>query len=352
MSNASTTHLAALLPSKDSHHHTLQSVPTPVPGPRELLISVHAVALNPVDTYMRDMGIFLSTYPATIGSDVAGTIEAVGSDIPSSSGFTRGVRVLAFAPAFQRGGAVPYGAFQEKVAVPFEAVCPIPLSLSFTDAATMPMGVLTAWSGFTSLGLPRSLAPIYTATDNQALLVWGASSSMGMSTIQVAKSLGYTQIYATSSPKHHGVLQSLGATHTFDYRSPTVTIDIIATAQNDGAVLKTCYRATGAIQPCLDILSSLSSEGKLASAVNLDATTPSHPVVQSVFVSGPQDPAEAAKHMQFVFQEWLAPRLAQGKHVPGSKVRVVGGLQDVDSGLDVLKKGVSGEKLVLEVQVE
>jgi NADPH:quinone reductase-like Zn-dependent oxidoreductase len=99
----SSTHQAAVLPAK-GQRLIVQDVETPKPGPRQLLVSVSAIALNPVDHYMRDIGFMLTTYPAILGSDIAGTVEALGSDIPASSPFKPGVRILGFAPAFVHGG--------------------------------------------------------------------------------------------------------------------------------------------------------------------------------------------------------------------------------------------------------
>ena len=347
----SSTHQAAILTTQGGRV-TLQSLGTPKLGPRELLISVDAIALNPIDCYMRDFGIFLTTYPAVLGSDIAGTVEATGSDIPSSSPYKPNTRVAGFATAFFRGGEPPFGAFQKKVILPVENACVIPDKLSFTDAATVPMGVLTAWSGFTTIGLPTSNSSLFNPGDKAGLLVWGASSAVGMATIQVAKTLGFTSIYATSSPKHHSQLMSLGATHAFDYNSPSAVQDIIAAARSDSVTLKHGYRANGDIQPCLEILAAFSSsseKAKLASAPMIDASTPTHENVETKFVMLPQGEA-AAEHFEFVYKEWLAPRLEKGEYVPAPKARVMpGGLEGVDAGLDTLKGGVSGEKLVVEI---
>ncbi len=99
----SATHQAAVLPEK-GQHLIVQDLETPKPGPRELLISISAIALNPVDHFMRDVGFMVTRYPAVLGSDIAGTVEALGGDIPASSPFEPGVRVLGFATAFVHGG--------------------------------------------------------------------------------------------------------------------------------------------------------------------------------------------------------------------------------------------------------
>ncbi|EXJ54026.1 hypothetical protein A1O7_09363 [Cladophialophora yegresii CBS 114405] len=353
----SSTHQAAVLPGK-GEPLIVQDVETPIPGPRELLISVSAIAFNPVDFIMKDFGFMIAAYPAIIGSDIAGTVEALGSDIPASSPFKPGVRVLGFAPAFVHGGKPKYGGFQKKVVLPIECACHIPSTLPFTNAATLPMAVLTAWTGFTTLGFPTTTTAVFSPGDSDGpkpkpgLLIWGASSSVGMSAIQVAAHLGFPAIYATSRPRHHAQLLALGATRAFDYTSAGVVEEIIAAAKSDTVALKTAYRATGDLKPAVDVVAAFGAGGggKVASAPQLDETTPRHEGVEVKFVMGPQEPVAVARHLEFVLHEWLAPRLQAGNFVPAPKARVVDkGLGAVDVALDILKGGVSGEKLVVEV---
>ncbi|ETI19479.1 hypothetical protein G647_09313 [Cladophialophora carrionii CBS 160.54] len=353
----SSTHQAAVLPGK-GEHLIVQDVETPKPGPRELLISVHAIALNPVDFFMRDLGFMVTAYPAILGSDIAGTVEALGSDIPASSPFKPGAHVLGFAPAFVQGGKPKYGGFQKKVVLPIEWACPIPPTLPFTSAATLPMAVLTAWTGFTTIGIPMTTTSLYSTPHEgdsgsegakPGLLVWGASSSVGMSAIQVATHLGFPAIYATSRPQHHAQLLALGAARAFDYTSADVVEEIIAAANSDTVALTTAYRAIGDLQPVVDVVATFGG-GKVASAPQVNENTSQHETVKVKFVMGPQEPTAVARHLEFVLHEWLAPRLQAGTFVPAPKARVVdGGLGAVDAALDILKGGVSGEKLVLEV---
>ncbi|KIX97529.1 uncharacterized protein Z520_06981 [Fonsecaea multimorphosa CBS 102226] len=344
----SATHQAAVIPQK-GERLTLQTLETPKPGPTELLISVNAIALNPVDYYMRDMGVFVKDYPATIGSDIAGTVEAVGSSIASSS-FQPGTRVLGFAPAFFNQGKPPYGGFQKKVIVPVENVCVIPDTLSFVDAATLPMGVVTAWNGWTSIGLHHDTH--FSAADKQSVLIWGASSSVGVCAVQTAKALGFT-VYATCSPRNNEYIRSLGAKEVFDYKSPSVVQEALQAAKKDGMALTTAYFCTGDIQPCLDVLapsSTAEQRGKLATAVPINPSTPTHPNVDTKFVMAPEGAGPRGKQFEFILQEWLAPRLADGSFIPAPEARVMlGGLAGLNDALDVLKGGVSCQKLVLEV---
>src|SRR5579859_4538219 len=146
-------HIAAVLPSK-GHGLQVGPRPTPTPGPNDLLIEVKAIALKPIDYYMRDTGFVVSSYPAILGSDVAGVVVSAGQSVPSDTP-KPGTRVAAFAPCFFTKGAPDYGAFQEKVLVPASNVTALPKSLSFNEASVLPMAVVTAWSGWYSIGIPR-----------------------------------------------------------------------------------------------------------------------------------------------------------------------------------------------------
>ncbi|KAL8685243.1 MAG: hypothetical protein Q9218_007883, partial [Villophora microphyllina] len=192
----STQHQATVLESKGSPLTVIHR-PTPTPGPHEVLIEVHSIALNPIDYYMRDFGFVLSSYPAVIGSDIGGTIISTGSSVDLKAG----TRVAAFATTFFVQGKPDYGAFQKKVVVPATHVTPLPDSINFDEASILPMSVVTAWCGWYTLGLPLR-DTIFGSADKKAMLVWGGASSIGSAAVQIAKMLGFT-VFATASEKHH-----------------------------------------------------------------------------------------------------------------------------------------------------
>lgn len=85
----SSTHKALLLEKKFGGY-AVGDIATPKPGPGELLVKVHAAALNPVDWKIQKYGIFIETFPAILGSDVAGEVAELGEGV---SGFKVGDRV-------------------------------------------------------------------------------------------------------------------------------------------------------------------------------------------------------------------------------------------------------------------
>lgn len=346
--SSSSQHLAAILPSKGSPLE-LTHRPTPTPGPNELLIEVKSIAVNPIDYYMREMGFAVASYPAVIGSDIAGIVVSAGSSVPSEAP-KPGTRVAAFAPCFHTKGAPDYGAFQTRVLVPAVNAVPLPQGISFNEGSILPMAVLTTWAGLYNIGVPRDAA--YTPADKQGVLIWGGASSVGSAAVQVVKSMGFT-VYTTASEKHHEYLKTLGASRVFDYKDEHVVEKIVKAAKEDGLIVQVGYNASGdQLKECLEVLKQLNVNGtaKLASAVPLPENPPTAEGVEVKFVASPIDMEERTKFFHFVFLVWLKKKLETGEFVPSPKTQVVeGGLASANKILDEWRKGVSGVKLVLEV---
>ncbi|KAI1771244.1 GroES-like protein [Hypoxylon cercidicola] len=340
------THLAAMATGK-AQPLEVRERQTPKPGPDEVLLQVKSVALNPLDFKCRDFGFMVASYPAVLGSDIGGVILEAGSNVPST--FQPGTRIAAFAPTFFVKCAPDYGAFQQKVIVLARNVTPIPDTISFNEAATLPMAVVTTWSGWWTIGLPRNIS--FSVSDKQGILVWGASSSVGSMVVQSAKLLGFT-VYATASAKHHEYIKSLGAARVFDYKDPSVEKSIIEAARGDGLTFQHGYDAAGALQSCQTILKALKGSGSahLASALPLMPDGPTTEGVETKFVVASFDENEQAEQFSFWMNVWLKERLEKNEIVPSPRIQVVeGGLHGINKGLDILKAGVSCTKLVLEI---
>ncbi|KAI0595506.1 GroES-like protein [Biscogniauxia sp. FL1348] len=320
--------------------------PTPNPGPEELLIDVKSIALNPVDVYSRGHGFALDAYPAVFGSDVGGIVLKAGTGV--SSAFKPGTRVSAFAPAYFARGAPDYGAFQERVLVPASNAAPIPDALSFNEAATFPMALATAWAGWKNIGIPPDAT---FDKQKQGVLVWGASSSVGAMAVQTARLLGFT-VYATASPQHHDYVRALGAARVFDYREVGAEEAIVRAARGDRLTFRHGYDAVGALQPCLNVIKALKGDGPAHLASAPMPTRDSDPAdnIEIKFVVASADRAERTDEYTFWFNVWLKEKLASGALVPSPKIQVVeGGLAAINTGLDLLRRGISCTKLVLEI---
>ncbi|KAJ5754642.1 zinc-binding oxidoreductase-like protein CipB [Penicillium manginii] len=337
-------------PHGERHPINNNNPENPNPSPTELLIEVHALALNPVDHHQRDTGFFIQEYPAIIGSDVAGVIISSG---PSTRAALRpGTRVTALASSFFNGGA-DYGAFQRRVLVSEETVSVLPDGVSFVEGAVFPLAAFTSWNGWVWAGLlPTATAGL--AGVGEGVFVWGASSSIGALAVQEAKVMGFV-VYATASPQHHDYIRGLGADRVFDYKDTDVLDQIVRAAGADGVSIRIGYHATGNQQLAADVLDALRGEregekSKLAIAPILDLEWKVPDGVEAAFVYPPQDRAELKERNRAIFVDWLEGKLASKQVVASPHIKVIkGGLESVNGALDELKAGVSCLKIVVEL---
>lgn len=341
-------HEAAILPQQGGPL-ALGKRSTPTPGPNDVLLEVKAVALNPCDHYQRDYGMPpVPIYPAIIGSDTAGIVVKLGSNVTNVPG--PGSRVIAFASSFYQNGSPDHGAFQKYTLAQSEAVIPLPENLSFEEGAVFPLAVLTALTAWTTIGIPLNTK--YTSADKQAVLIWGASSSVGTFAVQSAKTLGFT-VYATASLKHHDLIKKLGAHAVFDYKASDIVSQIVSAVKKDGVKLHTAHCVVdGALQPTLDILKETKgdAQAKVAHSPLLPEGHPTLNNTQITFNFPSMEETTRSKHIKDVFHGWLKTGLQSGEVVPSPTIQIEGGgLGGVHAALDKLKDGVSGTKIVLPV---
>lgn len=339
--------------------------PTPTPGPGELLIAVKSVGANPADGHMRDAGVFISSYPTVIGFDLAGLVLSVGEGVPATS-FQPDTRVAAYSATVFKGCDPDYGAYQERCLVPWQQAVPLPPSLPWNDAVTFPVGVEVATRSLTTTGIPRDVitgaASCETDRPREALLIWGASSSVGSMGVQIARLLReagppFAAVYATAgSEDSRAYVAQLGADRVFDYKDPDVVKQIVAAARGDGVVIRRCFLATGQLALCQHVLGAFVGEGSgeqeeaiVASAQLLPANVA---VVQGVKVAFVQPPADEGERLaEFAYWgAWLGQRLAEGAIRASPPPTVVGkGLEFLNEAVDRVSKGVRCTKLVVEV---
>src|SRR5713226_8984047 len=173
----------------------------PTPGANEVLIKVHAASVNPVDWkvragYMKD---FLPlTLPATLGADVSGTVEEVGS---SAARFKRGDEVYA-SLGLEAGGYAEYAVAKESI------VAEKPGSLDHVQAAAVPTAGITAWQALFEVAQLRA---------GQKVLIHGAAGGVGNFAVQFAKERG-AYVIGTASSRNHAFLHELGVDKAVDYQ--------------------------------------------------------------------------------------------------------------------------------------
>ncbi|MEU9350786.1 zinc-binding alcohol dehydrogenase family protein [Streptomyces griseoloalbus] len=195
------------LPVEDAESLLDVELPVPAPGPRDILVQVEAVAVNPVDYKVRqnnDPG----GEPRVLGWDAAGTVVAVGDEAEL---FQVGDEVY-YAGAIDRPGSNSrFHAVDERIAARK------PATLSFTEAAALPLTSLTAWEGlFERLGLHDG------ALDKTGtLLVTAAAGGVGAMVAQLARALTSLTVIGTASrPETVEFAHRMGVTHTVDHHQP------------------------------------------------------------------------------------------------------------------------------------
>lgn len=192
------------------HADALQDVelPAPTPGPRDLLVEVKAISVNPVDTKIRRNVAPEDGAAKVLGWDASGIVKAVGSDV---SLFQPGDRVY-YAGAINRAGAN-----SELHVVDERIVGRMPAKLAFAEAAALPLTAITAWE----LLFERLQITQGNTDQGQSLLIVGAAGGVGSILVQLARQLtGLTVIATASRPETQAWVSQLGAHHVIDHRQP------------------------------------------------------------------------------------------------------------------------------------
>jgi zinc-binding alcohol dehydrogenase family protein len=181
------------------------TLPEPVAHGRELLVRVHAVSVNPVDTKLRRNAAPPDGEARVLGFDAAGVVEAVGD---AASLFKPGDRVFYAGALNQRGSNAELQCVDERL------VGRMPATLGFAQAAALPLTSITAWELlFERLGV--------TAETEGALLIIGAAGGVGSILTQLARQLTkLTVIGSASRDSTQAWVRELGAQHVIDHRQP------------------------------------------------------------------------------------------------------------------------------------
>jgi NADPH:quinone reductase-like Zn-dependent oxidoreductase len=177
----------------------LVDLPAPEPGAEDVLVRVRAAGVGPWDTKTRE-GLFGGrSFPHVLGMEASGIVAGAGENV-----------------ADLRGGDEVYvygsGCYAEYVAARAEKVARKPASLSFEEAAGVPVAGSTAYQGIVEeIGLK----------EGETVLIAGAAGGVGTMAVQIAASLG-ARVLGTASPPNHGYLLSLGADEAIDYHGDWV----------------------------------------------------------------------------------------------------------------------------------
>jgi NADPH:quinone reductase-like Zn-dependent oxidoreductase len=342
------------------------TAPFPDIGGHEVIIKNRAVAVNPVDWKIQASGGFGLSYPAVLGEDVAGEVVEVGKKV---KGLKKGDRVIAHSLGLGNGSA--YGGFQLYPRLKTETVAKIPDKLEFRHAAVLPLSISTAAAGLylkATLGLDfpqlkSSQIPTSSSTvedgfslvelehdrkKKPALLLWGGSSSVGSSVVQLAVASDY-DVVATASPANYSYVKSLGASLVLDYHNPDVVPILISLLKESGTTIAGAYDAIGSdttVRQSAAVLQALGG-GTVASVGAAPGGLPKDVKVARIGSTNivSQEGGVVAKK---IWNEFVPAALEQGVLRPAPEELVVGsGLYFVQGGLDRQKQGVSARKVVI-----
>jgi NADPH:quinone reductase-like Zn-dependent oxidoreductase len=370
------THLAARILRKHGQLE-VESTPATPPGPGQVVVRNHAVAINPLDWIIQVEGNLLYgwlTYPTVLGTDVSGVVVELGEGVTR---FSVGDRVLALAVGTDKDtNTGSEGAFQQYTVVRERLTARIPDGMTFEEASVLPMAVSTAAAGlfqdrYLGLQLPSAAA----RPTGETVLVWGGSTSVGSNAIQLAVAAGY-DVVTTASPKNFDYVRSLGASQVFDYSSPTVISDIVTALAGRTVAGAVSFGTTGA-PACVTIMArargkkfvaiatppvdfaSLGdpSRGRLerarvtvrlvAANIALQLRARTHGVgLRYIFGTDIKNNEVSTA----IFRDFLPAALVEGSYTATPKPTVVGHtVGDFQHAMDLQRAGVSATKLVVSL---
>lgn len=223
-------------------------LPEPVAGPRDLLVQVKAISVNPVDTKVRQNVQPEGGAAKVLGWDVAGVVKAVGSEV---SLFKVGDRVFYAGSIARAGGNSELHTVDERI------VGHMPKSLDFAAAAALPLTAITAWE----LLFERLQISQEAADKGQSLLIVGAAGGVGSILTQLARQLtGLKVIGSASREQTQAWVRELGAHAVVDHSQP-----LSAELKRIGAGQVTHVASLTQTDAHLDqLVEALAPQGKLA----------------------------------------------------------------------------------------
>ncbi|KAG1897275.1 chaperonin 10-like protein [Suillus fuscotomentosus] len=336
---------ALVLPKKQGSFE-LGSRSIPSPGAGQLLVKIQSAALNPVDYKMKDTGIFVTQYPAVLGTDVAGIVEEVGEGVEN---FGKGDRILAHGKFTN-----DFAAFQQYTLTDASFTAKIPASESFDSAATVPLGLDTAVVGLYGDQFGARITPPWEEGAGghelkKPIVILGGSSSVGAYAIQLARLSGFYPIITTASPSNEELVKGYGATHFFDRKLSGKQL-LAAISEITDDPIKLVYDAISLPETQSVAWELLAENGTLV--LTLPASVEENErkgrrVIQTFAGTDAAQNVELCSSSWAMVEKWLS----DGTLKPNKYEVLPNGLEGIIGGLERLKLGqVSGTKLVAHPQ--
>ncbi|KAF2719426.1 putative zinc-binding alcohol dehydrogenase domain-containing protein cipB [Polychaeton citri CBS 116435] len=329
--------------------------PLPTPSSGEIVLKNAAVAINPLDCHMQDIGVFVQQWPAIFGCDVAGEVYAVGPDVQR---FKKGDRIIGHAINLVSGRPQD-GAYALYTVIPADKAAILPDTISFIDGVVVPFaleaavcalslkvpGVAMPGVSTPALALPYPSLQQPAVSLGKTLVVYGGSSSVGSMTTQLAAAAG---IYVISIAGAHNFdfSKRCGAAEVFDHKDLSIANKIIEAVGKSGNEFVGIFDAIATPETYANDIAILTKLG----GGHLACVHPPPPAADL--------PANVDAGMIFavndvvtpVWKDYVTPALQAGKLLCLPPPTVVGkGLEYIDEALKKSKAGVSATKLVVEL---
>ena len=198
----------------------IEDLPPRDPGPGEVRLRVEAIGLNRAEALFRS-GQYLepAKYPARIGYEAAGVVDAVGSGVEA----VEPGEAVSVVPAFSMN---EYGVYGEQAVVPARAVVKTPPGISSVEAAALWMQYLTAYGALIDIG---------GLTAGDFVIIPAASSSVGLAAIQIARMVGATSIATTRTSAKKQALLDAGARHAVATQEEDLVAEVMRISGGQGA---------------------------------------------------------------------------------------------------------------------
>jgi len=291
-----------------------EDAPRPHPDAGEVLVRVHAAAINPVDWKIREghlKEMLHHTLPLILGWDVSGVVESLGAGV---------TRLKVGDEVFSRPDISRDGAYAEFIVIKESEVALKPKTIDHIHAAALPLAGLAAW---------QTLVDAAGLAAGQRVLIHAAAGGVGILAVQLAKAKG-ASVIGTASARNHDFLRKLGADQIVDYET---------------------VRFEEAVQPVDVVLDTMGGETQERSWKVLKRGG------ILVSLASPPSAETAATHgvrQAFVFVQPNAAQLAEiARLVEAEKLKVIVEtilpLSDATRGQQLSERGHTRGKIVLRV---
>ncbi|KAG2074195.1 GroES-like protein [Suillus decipiens] len=336
----------ALFLSEKQGNFELGSRRIPSPGAGQLLVKIQSVALNPVDYKIKDTGMFLTHYPAVLGSDIAGIVEETGEGVDN---FRKGDRVFALG-SFTND----FAAFQQYALTVASFTAKASYEKIHLLHPTVPGGLTTALVGLYGNHFGAGVAPpwIESTSDQESktpIVILGGSSSVGLYTIQFARLSGFYPIITTASPRNEELVRDYGATHFFNRNLSGKQLKAAISELTDNPI-RLVYDAISLPETQSVAWELLANNGTLVlthpASVKEDEGRGRKVIPTFADPHAPQN-EELCRSSWAMVETWVS----EGTIKPNKYEVLPNGLEGIIEGLERMKLGqVSGTKLVAHPQ--